>query len=180
MQTRSQPKYRETARRVLSQANHDNTPYLTMGAEDMAFMQEKVNGLLFLRRLNNAEKHLDYGSIHTPKFDFDEQKPLINGVALMSAAVMDILKLGKQTNMKRKRNVVIASLFCPQRRDFSRCKSVSAPTPTSAIAKLRLRLRQSSTEAACHGRVRSRACALHWAYRDTPELTESWRGGKSL
>jgi amidohydrolase len=80
----------ETAHRILPQAYNDNTPYLTMGAEDMAFMQEKVKGCYFFIGSNNAEKHLDYGH-HHPKFDFDEQA-LINGVALMSAAAMDILK----------------------------------------------------------------------------------------
>jgi amidohydrolase len=83
-------KVQETARRVLLQADHDNTPYLTMGAEDMAFMQEKVNGCYFFVGSNNKEKHLDYGH-HHPKFDFDEQA-LINAVALMSAAALDILK----------------------------------------------------------------------------------------
>jgi amidohydrolase len=80
----------ETARRVLPQADHDNTPCLTMGAEDMAFIQEKVKGCYFFIGSNNTEKHLDFGH-HHPKFDFDEQA-LINGAALMSAAVMDILK----------------------------------------------------------------------------------------
>jgi len=83
-------KVRETARRILPQANHDDTPYLTMGAEDMAFIQSKVAGCFFFIGSNNKDKHLDYGH-HHPKFDFDEQA-LINGVALMSAAAMDILK----------------------------------------------------------------------------------------
>jgi amidohydrolase len=83
-------KVQETARRVLPQADHDNTPYLTMGAEDMAFMQEKVSGCYFFVGSNNKEKYLDYGH-HHPKFDFDEQA-LINGVALISAAAMNILK----------------------------------------------------------------------------------------
>jgi len=83
-------KVRETARRVLPQADHDNTPYLTMGAEDMAFIQEKVKGCYFFVGSNNKEKYLDYGH-HHPRFDFDEQA-LINGAALMSAAAMDILK----------------------------------------------------------------------------------------
>jgi amidohydrolase len=83
-------KVQETARRVLPQADHDNTPYLTMGAEDMAFIQAKVDGCYLFVGSNNKEKHLDYGH-HHPKFDFDEQA-LINGVALISAAAMDILK----------------------------------------------------------------------------------------
>jgi amidohydrolase len=80
----------ETARQVLPQADHDNTPYLTMGAEDMAYIQAKVDGCYFFIGSNNKEKHLDYGH-HHPKFDFDEQA-LINASALMSAAAMDILK----------------------------------------------------------------------------------------
>jgi amidohydrolase len=85
-------KVQETARRTLHvpQFTHDNAPYLTMGAEDMAFMQEKVNGCYFFIGSNNAEKNLNY-SHHHPKFDFDEDA-LVSGVALMSAAAMDILK----------------------------------------------------------------------------------------
>jgi amidohydrolase len=83
-------KVQETARRVLPQANHDNAPYLTMGAEDMAYIQAKVDGCYFFIGSNNKEKHLDYGH-HHPKFDFDEQA-LINASALMSAAALDILK----------------------------------------------------------------------------------------
>jgi amidohydrolase len=80
----------ETARKLLPQADHDNTPYLTMGAEDMAYMQTRVDGCYFFIGSNNKEKHLDFGH-HHPKFDFDEQA-LINGAALMAAAAADILK----------------------------------------------------------------------------------------
>ena len=83
-------KVQETARRVLPSAIHDNAPYLTMGAEDMAFMQEKAEGCYFFVGSNNAERNLNYGH-HHPKFDFDEQA-LIYGAALMSAAALDILK----------------------------------------------------------------------------------------
>ncbi len=83
-------KVQETARRLLPALNHDSTPYLTMGAEDMAFMQEKVAGCYFFIGSANQEKHLDYGH-HHPKFDFDEQA-LITGAGLMSAAAADILK----------------------------------------------------------------------------------------
>ena len=83
-------KVQQTARHLLPQAIHDDTPYLTMGAEDMAYMQAKVNGCYFFVGSNNKEKHLDYGH-HHPKFDFDE-KALINGAALMAAAAADILK----------------------------------------------------------------------------------------
>ena len=80
----------ETARNLLPSLNHDNSPYLTMGAEDMAYMQAKVDGCYFFIGSNNQEKQLDYGH-HHPKFDFDEQA-LINGSALMAAAAADILK----------------------------------------------------------------------------------------
>jgi amidohydrolase len=83
-------KVQQTARRVLPQADHDNTPYLTMGAEDMAYIQAKVDGCYLFVGSNNKERNLDYGH-HHPKFDFDEQA-LINGAALISAAAMDILK----------------------------------------------------------------------------------------
>ena len=83
-------KVQETAMRVLPQSTHDNTPYLTMGAEDMAYMQTKVDGCYFFIGSNNKERHLDYGH-HHPKFDFDEQS-LISGAALMAAAAADILK----------------------------------------------------------------------------------------
>lgn len=80
----------ETARNLLPSLNHDNSPYLTMGAEDMAYIQAKVDGCYFFIGSNNQEKQLDYGH-HHPKFDFDEQA-LINGSALMAAAAADILK----------------------------------------------------------------------------------------
>jgi amidohydrolase len=80
----------ETAHSIFPDANHGSTPYVTMGAEDMALMQAKVDGCYFFVGSNNAEKHLDYGH-HHPKFDFDE-KALINGVALMAAAAANLLK----------------------------------------------------------------------------------------
>lgn len=83
-------KVQETARRVLPNPDLDTNTYLTMGAEDMAFMQEKVPGCYFFIGSNNKEKHLDYGH-HHPKFDFDEEA-LIRGAALMAAAATDILR----------------------------------------------------------------------------------------
>jgi len=83
-------KVQESARRVLPQADHDNAPYLTMGAEDMAYIQAKVDGCYFFIGSANTEQHLDYGH-HHPKFDFDEQA-LISGAALMAAAAADLLK----------------------------------------------------------------------------------------
>jgi amidohydrolase len=79
-----------SAKQTLQNANLDTTPFLTMGAEDMGYMQEKVDGCYFFIGSNNKEKHLDYNH-HHPKFDFDEQA-LIHGAALMSAAAADLLK----------------------------------------------------------------------------------------
>ncbi|MDD2921719.1 MAG: amidohydrolase [Anaerolineales bacterium] len=83
-------KVQETARRVFPDLQHSNAPYLTMGAEDMAFIQEKVDGCYFFIGSANKEKGLDYGH-HHPKFDFDEYA-LVNGAALMASAAADILK----------------------------------------------------------------------------------------
>jgi amidohydrolase len=80
----------ETAHQLLSDSTIDTAPYMTMGAEDMAFMQEKVAGCYFFIGSNNQEKHLDYGH-HHPKFDFDEEA-LVRGTALMAAAAVDIWK----------------------------------------------------------------------------------------
>jgi len=77
-------------RETLPQIQLETTQYLTMGAEDMAFMQEKVPGCYFFVGSANAEKGLNYGH-HHPKFDFDEQA-LINAAALMASAAADILK----------------------------------------------------------------------------------------
>jgi amidohydrolase len=78
----------ETARQVLSESNLDSN-YQTMTAEDMAFMQEKVPGCFFFVGSNDKSRHLDYGH-HHPKFDFNEEA-LVHGVALMTAAAVDIL-----------------------------------------------------------------------------------------
>jgi len=80
----------KTARAIFPNAEVDTDSYLTMGAEDMGYMQEKVDGCYFMIGSNNEKKHLDYNH-HHPKFDFDEQA-LINGVALMASAAADILK----------------------------------------------------------------------------------------
>ena len=83
-------KVQETAHKLLSDSTIDTAPYMTMGAEDMAFMQEKVPGCYFFVGSNNRAKHLDYGH-HHPKFDFDEEA-LVRGAALMAAAAVDVLK----------------------------------------------------------------------------------------
>lgn len=81
-------KVQEAARRVLPESDLDTAGYTTMGAEDMAFMQEKAPGCYLFVGSANVEKHLDYGH-HHPKFDFDEQV-LIHASALMASAVMEI------------------------------------------------------------------------------------------
>ncbi len=78
-----------TAQRVLSGSDLDTTGYLTMGAEDMAFMQEKVPGCYFFVGSNDTVRHLDYGH-HHPKFDFNEDA-LIRASALMASAAVDVL-----------------------------------------------------------------------------------------
>lgn len=80
----------ETATRVLPASKLEKAGYLTMGAEDMAFMQEKVPGCYFFVGSNNRERHLDYGH-HHPKFDFDEEA-LPRAAGLMAAAAADLLQ----------------------------------------------------------------------------------------
>lgn len=79
----------EAAQRILSEADLDTAGYITMGAEDMAFMQEKVPGCYFFVGSNDASRHLDYGH-HHPKFDFNEEA-LIRASALMASAAVDVL-----------------------------------------------------------------------------------------
>ena len=80
----------ESAQAVFPQTSVDNNQYLTMGAEDMGWMQEKADGCYFFVGSANAEKNLNYNH-HHPKFDFDE-RALVSGVALMASAAVDLLK----------------------------------------------------------------------------------------
>jgi amidohydrolase len=80
----------ETVRRVLPDADHNQSPYLTMGAEDMAYMQEKVPGCYFFVGSANHGRGLNHGH-HHPKFDFEEEA-LMRGAALMAAAAADMLR----------------------------------------------------------------------------------------
>jgi amidohydrolase len=82
-------KVQETSRRILPNADLRTAGYLTMGAEDAAFLLEKVNGCFFFVGSANKERHLHYGH-HHPKFDFDEEA-LIRGTGLMAAAAVDLL-----------------------------------------------------------------------------------------
>ena len=79
-----------TAQSVFPQNPIESNQYLTMGAEDMGWMQEKADGCYFFIGSANAERNLNYNH-HHPKFDFDESA-LINGVALMASAAADLLK----------------------------------------------------------------------------------------
>lgn len=78
------------AKRLLPGFDLDTSGYLTMGAEDMAFMLEKVPGCFFFVGSANQEKGLTYGH-HHPKFDFDEIA-LSHASALMANAVVEFLK----------------------------------------------------------------------------------------
>jgi len=80
----------QTAQTLLPQNEIETAPYLTMGAEDMGYMQEKADGCYFMIGSANAEKNLNYNH-HHPKFDFDE-RALITGSALMASAAVDLLK----------------------------------------------------------------------------------------
>lgn len=79
-----------SAKKVFPDLEIATNSYLTMGAEDMGYMQDKAKGTYFCIGSANDEKNLNY-SHHHPKFDFDE-KALINGVALMATAAADLLK----------------------------------------------------------------------------------------
>jgi amidohydrolase len=80
----------ESARHILPDADLDTSGHLTMGAEDMAFMLEKVPGCYFFVGSANRARGLDYGH-HHPKFDFDEAA-LPRAAALMAGAVADFLE----------------------------------------------------------------------------------------
>ncbi|HXD09761.1 MAG TPA: amidohydrolase, partial [Anaerolineales bacterium] len=80
----------KSVQNVFPHTQVDTASYLTMGAEDMGYMQEKVDGCYFFVGSANDEKHLNYNH-HHPKFDFDEQV-LIRASALMASAAADLLK----------------------------------------------------------------------------------------
>ena len=80
----------KSAQALFPHTEIDTESYLTMGAEDMGYMQEKVDGCYFFIGSANDEKNLNYNH-HHPKFDFDE-KALISGAALMATAAADLLK----------------------------------------------------------------------------------------
>ena len=79
----------EVARRLFPEAEIDPDER-TMGSEDMAFMMEDIPGCYFFIGSSNPEKGLE-AAHHHPRFDFDEAA-LSTGAALMTAAVLDLLK----------------------------------------------------------------------------------------
>ncbi|GJQ36979.1 MAG: peptidase M20 [Anaerolineaceae bacterium] len=79
-----------SAQNLFPQNEIASNPHLTMGAEDMGYMQEKADGCYFFIGSANAEKNLNFNH-HHPKFDFDESA-LVNGAALMASAAADLLK----------------------------------------------------------------------------------------
>lgn len=80
----------KSAQTLFPDVEIDSAPYITMGAEDMGYMQDKVGGCYFMIGSANAEKHLNYNH-HHPKFDFDE-RALVTGAALMASAAAELLK----------------------------------------------------------------------------------------
>ncbi|MEW6030598.1 MAG: amidohydrolase [Chloroflexota bacterium] len=82
-------KVQDVARRILPESDLDTGGYVTMGAEDMAFMLEKVPGCYFFVGSANAERGLNYAH-HHPKFDVDEAA-LPRAAALMASAAAEIL-----------------------------------------------------------------------------------------
>jgi len=80
----------KSAQTLFPDSEIDTSPYLTMGAEDMGYMQEQVGGCYFMIGSANNEKNLNYNH-HHPKFDFDE-RALVTASALMATAAADLLK----------------------------------------------------------------------------------------
>jgi amidohydrolase len=67
--------------------------FRTMAAEDVAFFLERVPGVFFFVGAANAARGLDYPH-HHPRFDIDEDA-LVNGAALLAAAVADYVLPGQ-------------------------------------------------------------------------------------
>ena len=82
-------KVQNAAQALYPETEIDSGNYLTMGAEDMAFMLEKVSGCYFFLGSANDEKGLNFDH-HHPKFDFDEAV-LPRAAALMAAAAVEVL-----------------------------------------------------------------------------------------
>lgn len=81
----------EVARHLFPGSDVDTANQITMGSEDFASVLQKVPGCFFFIGSANPDKGLGAGH-HNPMFDFDEEA-LPRGAAIMTAAVMDILKV---------------------------------------------------------------------------------------
>jgi amidohydrolase len=80
---------RNAARQVLPDSRIE-AEYRTMGAEDMAFMLQKLPGCFFFIGSANPDHGLD-APHHHPRFDFDE-RALVHAAALMAGAAWDYLQ----------------------------------------------------------------------------------------
>jgi metal-dependent amidase/aminoacylase/carboxypeptidase family protein len=78
----------QVVKKLLPQSELDTTA-VTMGSEDMAFVQQKIPGCYIFVGSANHAKGLD-APHHSPKFDIDESILPI-GAGLMVAAALDIL-----------------------------------------------------------------------------------------
>lgn len=78
----------QVAQEMFSDAALDPHPYLTMGAEDMGFVLERIPGCYFFVGSADSARGLNYPH-HHPRFDFDEEV-LSKAVALISAAALAI------------------------------------------------------------------------------------------
>ena len=80
---------RTTARQLLPDSQIE-ADYRTMGAEDMAFILQKLPGCFFFIGSANPAEGLD-APHHHPRFDFDE-RGLVHATALMAGAAWDYLQ----------------------------------------------------------------------------------------
>ena len=83
----------ESMRRIATSvvgADRVLTPEKTLGGEDMAFFLEKTKGCFFCLGTGNAS----YGTIHNPRFDFDEEI-LSTGVEIYCRAAMELLRANR-------------------------------------------------------------------------------------
>ncbi|MBE0409735.1 MAG: amidohydrolase, partial [Anaerolineales bacterium] len=79
----------KVADRLFPHAQVD-TNYCTMGSEDMAYFLEAIPGCFFLVGSADEGRGLN-AAHHHPRFDFDE-KGLVNGAALLSEVVLDLMQ----------------------------------------------------------------------------------------
>jgi amidohydrolase len=81
---------RTTAQHILPESQIE-AGYRTMGAEDMAFIMQRLPGCFFFVGSANPDKGLN-APHHHPHFDFDE-RALVHAAALMAGAAWDYLQV---------------------------------------------------------------------------------------